>query len=96
MDVKNKVCLITGSAQGLGKAFAVKLLEAGAKVCISDVKEDIGKATLEELRVKFGEDRIVYVACDVTKEEQLLNLFDQVHKHIHMRRNRHKYCINNA
>ena len=29
--VDNAVCLVTGSAQGLGKAFAVRLLEAGAK-----------------------------------------------------------------
>ena len=32
MIVKGKVVIITGSGQGLGKAFAQKLLEAGAKV----------------------------------------------------------------
>ena len=30
--VQGKVAIITGSAQGLGKAFACKLLSAGAKV----------------------------------------------------------------
>ena len=39
MEVRGKVCVITGSAQGLGKAFAVKLLEAGAKVCLSDLNQ---------------------------------------------------------
>ena len=41
MEVKNKICIITGSAQGLGKAFAKVLLDHGAKVCISDLKEEI-------------------------------------------------------
>ena len=31
MKVRDAVCLVTGSAQGLGKAFAVRLLAAGAK-----------------------------------------------------------------
>ena len=37
MEVKNKICVVTGSAQGLGKAFAKILLDHGAKVCISDL-----------------------------------------------------------
>ena len=32
-DMQGKVVIITGSAQGLGKAFALRLLNAGAKVC---------------------------------------------------------------
>ena len=41
MEVHGKVCIITGSAQGLGKAFAVKLLEAGANICLSDINQVI-------------------------------------------------------
>ena len=57
MEVNGKVSIITGSAQGLGKAFAARLLEAGGKACISDVNEDKGEATLAELRERFGKDR---------------------------------------
>ena len=39
MEVRGKVCIITGSAQGLGRAFAMKLLEAEAKVCLSDLNK---------------------------------------------------------
>ena len=38
MIVNGKVVIITGSGQGLGKAFAQKLLEAGAKVSNSKSK----------------------------------------------------------
>merc|ERR1712130_437988 len=88
MQVRNAVCLITGSAQGLGKAFAVRLLEAGAscqthstrphdRVCISDVKVEVGLAAQEELRGKFGKEKVFFVQCDVTKAEQLVRVFDE-------------------
>merc|ERR1711970_172575 len=77
MKVQDAVCLVTGSAQGLGKAFAVRLLAAGAKVCISDVREEGGLATLEELREKFGAEKVTFVQCDVTKPEQFSKLFDE-------------------
>ena len=91
-QVQDSVCLVTGSAQGLGKAFALRLLTAGARsvnmrrnqfatwdkhttvtvsrVCISDVREEGGLATLKELREKFGEKNVTFVQCDVTKPEQ--------------------------
>ena len=50
MDLVNKVAIITGSAQGLGKAFAARLLEVGVKVCISDVNQEKGEAALSELK----------------------------------------------
>merc|ERR1711936_390789 len=74
MQVRDAVCLVTGSAQGLGKAFAVRLLAAGAKVCISDVREEGGLATLAELREKFGAEKVTFVQCDVTKPEQFRKL----------------------
>merc|ERR1739838_1009868 len=77
MDVSNKVCVITGSAQGLGKAFAVRLLNSGAKVCISDLKQETGEKTLAELKERFGGGKVCFVACNVTSEEQFSNLFDK-------------------
>ena len=34
MHLKDKVVVITGAARGLGKAFAINILEKGAKVCM--------------------------------------------------------------
>jgi len=48
-----KVALITGGANGLGKAFATALLEQDAVVMITDVDVDAGNATAEELGCAF-------------------------------------------
>ena len=77
MDVSNAVCVITGSAQGLGKAFAIRLLTEGARVCISDLKQETGEKTLVELNERFGEEKVCFVACNVTVEEEFRNLFDK-------------------
>ena len=77
MDVSNTVCIITGSAQGLGKAFAIRLLTEGAWVCISDLKQETGEKTLAELKEKFGEEKVCFVACNVTVEQEFKNLFDK-------------------
>merc|ERR1712123_451967 len=77
MDVSNAVCVITGSAQGLGKAFAIRLLCAGARVCLSDLKQETGEKTLAELKEQFGEGKVCFVACNVTLEEEFRNLFNK-------------------
>jgi len=84
MDLNNKVAIITGSAQGLGKAFAARILEVGAKVCISDVNKEKGEAALKELQERFGEDKVCFVPCDVTKDEEFRNLFDKAEEHFNV------------
>ena len=36
-----------------------------------------GEAALKELRERFGENRVHFVHCDVTSDEQFKNLFDK-------------------
>ena len=85
MDIKNKVCIVTGSAQGLGKEFARILLKHGAKVCLSDLEEQTGfereALALKEFRGAFGKENVCYVKCDVTKENEFIALFDQTEKY---------------
>merc|ERR1712106_769690 len=61
MDVEGKVVIITGSAQGLGKAFAARLLNAGAKVCLSDLNEDVGVKTRNEFEERFGKENVHFI-----------------------------------
>ena len=60
-DVSGKTVIITGSAQGFGREFADRLLQAGAKVCISDVNEKLGLETTKELGEKYSKDKVHFV-----------------------------------
>ena len=77
MELTNKKCIITGSAQGLGKAFANILLDLGAQVCISDVNVDAGNIALTEFKKTYGEKNVCFVKCDVTNVKEFENLFDE-------------------
>ena len=81
MDVKNKICIVTGSAQGLGKSFAKILLNNEAKVCLADLKKDRSKETLEEFENQFGAKNVCWVECDVTKENEFEALFDKTEQY---------------
>jgi len=53
MRLKDRVCLVTGGAAGIGKATAIRFAEEGAKVVICDLAEDAGKQVAEEIGGKF-------------------------------------------
>ena len=48
--VSGKVAIITGAASGLGYAAAVKLMNEGAKVMLSDINEDVINTMPERLK----------------------------------------------
>lgn len=49
MTLKGKVAIITGGAQGIGRAIADRLSEDGADIAISDVREEGALAAAEEI-----------------------------------------------
>jgi len=53
MRLKDRVCLVTGGAAGIGKATAIRFAEEGAIVVICDLAEDAGKQVAEEIGGKF-------------------------------------------
>ena len=57
---RNKIAIITGSAQGLGKEFALRILEKGGKVCLSDVNIENGEKTLKEFSEVYGKDFVTF------------------------------------
>src|SRR6185312_14293597 len=63
--LRNKVTIITGGAQGIGKTAAEIFALQGAKVIIWDINEDTGKTTEEEYN-KAGLN-ISFIQVDTTK-----------------------------
>lgn len=65
ISLTGRVALVTGGAQGLGKAMARRLAEAGASVLIGDLKLDQAQAAAEELGQRYG-GKVIATRLDVT------------------------------
>ncbi|MAS34072.1 MAG: short-chain dehydrogenase [Anaerolineaceae bacterium] len=64
-----RTALVTGGGQGIGRAFAHALGEAGAAVAIADLVIERAESVANELREK-GVDSFA-IACDVTQPQQV-------------------------
>src|SRR5882672_5281905 len=88
--LQGKVALITGASKGLGKAMALALAEAGARLALVSRNLEQLNQTADAVR-KLGADTAVFQA-DVTSEEQVLRLEKTVTKEF----GRLQILINNA
>ncbi|MCP2138623.1 NAD(P)-dependent dehydrogenase (short-subunit alcohol dehydrogenase family) [Rhizobium sp. SLBN-94] len=71
LDIKGAVAVVTGAAQGNGKAIALGLAAAGAKVACCDIQESAVQAVADEIKSRGGE--AVAVALDVTSAASCSN-----------------------
>lgn len=81
MHLQDRVALVTGAAQGIGKAFVQALLEKGCKVALLDQNVEVGKATKDVLDKQFDTKRTIFIPCDVTNEKQLKEAFVKTVQH---------------
>jgi NAD(P)-dependent dehydrogenase (short-subunit alcohol dehydrogenase family) len=66
-QLDGRVALVTGSARGLGESIARCMAEAGAKVVVSDVRDDLGEQVAAGIRDDGGDARFVHL--DVTSPD---------------------------
>ncbi len=52
--LEGRLALITGGAQGIGRAIATRLATEGANIAIVDIMQDAAKETAKELADKTG------------------------------------------
>lgn len=64
-----KVALVTGAGQGIGRAYALALAEAGADVAVADLNERTGRHVADEIGA-LGR-RSLFVQTDVMKTEEV-------------------------
>jgi NAD(P)-dependent dehydrogenase (short-subunit alcohol dehydrogenase family) len=66
VELSGSSALVVGGAGGFGEATVRRLVEAGARVVISDLAEDKGKSLADELG-----DRVQFVLTDVTNDDSV-------------------------
>jgi len=73
-DLKGKSVIVTAAGNGIGKACALEFARNGAKVIVNDVREDLAKATHDEIFEAGGISNPV--VGDVTKAADVQSLVD--------------------
>ena len=79
-DIRNRVCIVTGSGRGIGKAIAMKLASEGGKIVVN-VRKSIneGEQTLKEIdRISSG----MLVTADVSTEDGRELLFAKAEENL--------------
>lgn len=69
MRLKNRVAVITGASQGIGRCIAQRYAEEGAAVAVIDVNVSGGEETVALIQAAGG--RATFVRCDISKREEV-------------------------
>ncbi len=70
MNFKDKVCVVTGGSNGIGRCIVEEFIKVGAKVAFIDIDKEAG----EQLANKFSSSQILFIHGDIT-EENILHTF---------------------
>ena len=78
MELQNKLALITGGAQGIGKTISEELVQNGAHVVLGDVNLEGAQATAEAINNNGGSASAVKI--DVSNPAEVKQVFDSILK----------------
>lgn len=83
-----RIAVVTGAANGIGKAIVTRLSEDGYFIVAVDKDEKGGK----KLLAGFGKDKLQFAKADISKEKTVKHLFEKIRKEFH----RVDVLVNNA
>ena len=78
MELENKVALVTGGAQGIGRTISEDLARQGAHVVLGDVNLEGAQATAEAINNSGGSASAVKI--DVSNQDEVKQVFDSILK----------------
>lgn len=74
--LQGQIALVTGGAQGIGKAIAAKLLGNGAFVVLADLNGDLAGSTADE--ISQSSNQAVGVTLDVAKHDSVKSIINEI------------------
>ncbi len=78
LGLKDKVALVTGASQGLGRATALLLAQEGAKVVVNYRRSpERAEKVVREIKEKYGTEAIA-VYADISKETDIIAMFEKI------------------
>jgi len=75
MKLKDKVAIITGAGQGIGKEYALGFAREGAKVVIAEIKLENAQQVVKEIETQGG--KALAVRTDVSVEADALQVAEK-------------------
>ena len=88
--LKDKVAIITGAGRGLGRAFALRFAEEGAKLFLPDISLERAESVVKEMKAEGGE--AVAIETDISDEKATQKMAEKVMHHY----GRADILVNNA
>jgi NAD(P)-dependent dehydrogenase (short-subunit alcohol dehydrogenase family) len=70
-SLRGKVALVTGGAQGIGRAIAVRFQKAGARVYLVDRDQVAGALTASELTSFYPQQPVKFIPADLERLEEV-------------------------
>jgi rhamnulose-1-phosphate aldolase/alcohol dehydrogenase len=75
-SLAGRIAFVTGGANGIGAAVALKFLSEGACVAIADIDQKALDERFAEFSKAYGKDNVLALKTDVTSEEAVKKSFD--------------------
>jgi len=78
MSFSNKVIIVTGAANGIGRGVALSYAENGGKIVVADIDEIAGENAAAQIRDNGGQ--AIFVKTDVKSEAEIIQLCEAAHQ----------------